>query len=78
MYQRVLEDELEFPPEMDPYAMNFIAGVSRTCRIGFLSTYHVAFPLNIVINDLTTSLCLSKSFWSVTQTIGWEAKALPT
>ncbi|KAF9985552.1 hypothetical protein BGZ75_002773 [Mortierella antarctica] len=27
MYQRVLEDELEFPPEMDPYAISFIAGL---------------------------------------------------
>ncbi|KAF9278889.1 hypothetical protein BGZ68_008250 [Mortierella alpina] len=27
MYQRVLEDELEFPPEMDHYAMSFIAGL---------------------------------------------------
>ncbi|KAG0211922.1 hypothetical protein BGX28_007204 [Mortierella sp. GBA30] len=27
MYQRVLEDELEFPPEMDPYTMNFLAAL---------------------------------------------------
>ncbi|KAF9190075.1 hypothetical protein BGZ51_008958 [Haplosporangium sp. Z 767] len=27
MYQRVLEDELEFPSNMDPYAMSFISGL---------------------------------------------------
>lgn len=78
MYQRVLEDDLEFPMDIDPDAANFISGVcnSQKKQLSALEESEQKGKSNILPCLFFVFFCLlENSYWSENQSIAWEAKA---